>query len=208
MSLLRPLIALIAVGCLVGCSREKNAAVTPAAYVERIQPKNYAAAELHFPEQFSQDHQLVFLRTDLGKPVSAIAIKHDEAGGYSVYFGSSTADGSWVNVTTTLDEGTGSQMLRSVEYRLHRNITLSQLHRDVSEREGDLWIYQQLTDGKIACALVPFAASLSNEPGAVYLRDLLDRLQQLAAAESDARDELLGQIDRAASAVIIAESGK
>lgn len=180
----------------------------PAAYVERIQPKNYEAAEERFPERFSQSYQLVFLRTDLGKPASAVAIAPDPAGGYSVYFGSTTSDGGWANVTTTLDEGPGGQLLRAVEYRLHRNITLSQVHRDVTQREGDLWIYQRLTDGKIACALITFAARLGNEPGAVFLHDVLDLLQRLAAAEPDAREELLAQLDRAASAVIIAESAK
>lgn len=205
---LRTFLALLALGSLVGCNRSNEQAAAPAAaYVERIQPKNYEAAEERFPERFSQAYQLVFLRTDLGKPASAVAINTDPAGGFSVYFGSATADGEWASVTTTLDEGTGGQLLRAVEYRLHRNITLSQIHRDVAQREGDLWIYQRLTDGKIACALVTFAARLGNEPGAIFLHNVLDLLQRLAAAEPEARDELLDQLDRAASAVIIAESG-
>jgi hypothetical protein len=206
---LRPFLALLALSSLVGCNRsDEQAAVTPAAYVERIQPKNYEAAEERFPERFSQDYPLVFLRTDLGKPASAVAINADPAGGYSVYFGSTTSDGGWASVTTSLDDATGGQLLRAVEYRLHRNITLSQVHRDVTQREGDLWIYQRLTDGKIACALITFAARLGNEPGAVFLHDVLDLLQRLAAAEPEGRDELLAQLDRAASTVILTESGK
>lgn len=209
MHFLRALLALLVLSSLAGCNRSNEPAAAPAAaYVERIQPKNYEAAEERFPERFSQAYQLVFLRTDFGQATSAVAISADPAGGYWVYFGSTTADGSWVHVDTNLDEGTGGQLLRAVEYRLHRNITLSQIHRDVTQREGDLWIYQRLTDGKIACALITFAARLGNEPGAVFLHEALDSLQRLAAAEPEAREELLAQIDRAASAVILTESGK
>lgn len=189
---------------VAGCSRTDDTVIRPA-FVERIRPAVFAAAELAFEEPFSREYDLVFLRTDFARPVSALALRRDETDDYTLYFGSGDTDGTWHHVTTSLNPDVGRQVMRAVEFKLHRNVLVNGQLTEVTRNEGDLWVHLRLADGTPVAALIPLASTLGNDEAAVFLNDFLGALQRLPAAEPEERPDLLTRIDQLATAIIFAE---
>jgi len=185
-------------------------AVLPAAgsshsFVERVRPENYFAAEKLFPETFSQAAELVILRTKAAKPVSALTIRRTESGdGFilSQQFASTeTADG-WLKINEDLDSTTARQILRAVEIRLHRQVTLSKFKRVVSKTDSDLWLYQRTTDDQVAAAVIAMDDTLDNPAASAFIDAFLGALQDLIGKEGAARSAVLEKIDRLATEII------
>lgn len=186
-------------------------AVMPAArsesrsFVERVRPENFFAAEKLFPETFSQTNELVILRTKAAKPVSVLAIRHAETGeGFvlSEQFASTEAADGWLKITEELDAATARQVLRAVEIRLHRQVTLSKFRRNVSKTDSDLWLYQRTSDGQVAAAVIAMEDTMENPAASGFIDDFLGALQDLIGKEGAERAAILEKIDRLATEII------
>ncbi|ACB76608.1 hypothetical protein [Opitutus terrae] len=191
---------------LAGCRASDDATKNPAAFVVRIQPADFAAAELPFEEPLSRNYELVFLRTDFGQPVSALALRALPGGAYELYFGAKDAGGQWQKITTELEQDVGQQVLRAAELRLHRRIFVEGQRHDVAKNDGDLWVQQRFADGRIAAALIPFNATVGNPDAQAFVDDLLGTLQKLAHVDPADRGELLTRLDQIATGIILAET--
>lgn len=174
-------------------------------FVERVRPENYFAAEKLFPEPFSQSNELVVLRTKAAKPVSVLAIRRAETGdGYVLtqQFASAEAADGWLKIDEELDPAIAHQVLRAVEIRLHRQVTLSKFRRNVSKTDSDLWLYQRTSDEQIAAGVIAMEDTLENPAAEGFVDDFLGALQDLIGKEGAERATRLENIDRMATAII------
>jgi hypothetical protein len=174
-------------------------------FVERVRPENFFAAEKLFPETFSQTNELVILRTKAAKPVSVLAIRHAETGeGFvlSEQFASTEAADGWLKINEELDAAIARQVLRAVEIRLHRQVTLSKFRRNVSKTDSDLWLYQRTSDGQVAAAVIAMEDTMENSAASGFIDDFLGALQDLIGKEGAERAAILEKIDRLATEII------
>jgi hypothetical protein len=188
-----------------------KAATTPVAgpFIERVRPDDYFDVEKGFPEPFSRAHEFVILRTTAAKPVSVFAIEHAATGdGYTmtVELASASAPDGWLKISDDLDAAVGRQVLRAVELKLHRQVSLSDFKRVVSKTDTDIWVYLRLSDNHVAAALLSSEAAFGNSQASAFIDDFLGSLEQLVGKEGAERNALLEKIDRTATAIILAES--
>lgn len=196
----------VILGLCAGCGPKTDGADNRPPFVERIQPADYAAAELAFQEPLSRSYDLVFLRTDFGKPVSALALHPQPNGGYTLFFGAMDPNGQWQTVTSELDGQVGQQVLRAVELKLHRRVTVNGQRHDIAKNDGDLWIHQRLSDGRVATALISFLATVGNPEAKVFVDEFLGGLQQLVHLDPEQQSQVLTRLDQIATAIILAET--
>jgi hypothetical protein len=174
-------------------------------FVERVRPENYFAVEKLFPETFSSANELVILRTKAAKPVSVLTVRQAETrDGYVLVqqFASATAPDGWLKISEDLDRATAQQVLRAVEIRLHRQVTLSKFKRVVSKTDSDLWLYQRTSDDQIAAGVIAMEDTLENPAASGFIDDFLGALQDLIGKEGAERAATLEKIDRMATAII------
>jgi len=184
-------------------------AATTGPFIERVRPDDYFDAEKVFPEPFSQTYELVVLRTTAAKPVSVLGIKAAGTGdGYTltVELASAGAPDGWLKISDDLDGAVGRQILRAIELKLHRQVSLSDFKRVPSKTDTDIWVYQHLADNHVAAALLSTEAALDNPKASAFIDDFLGSIEQLVGKEGAERSVLLEKIDRAATAIILAES--
>jgi hypothetical protein len=178
-------------------------------FIERVQPADYYTVEKLFPEPYSQTHELVVLRTTAATPASVLAIKRAPGdGGYTltVHFASSDAPGGWLKINEELDAGTGQQVLRAFELKLHRQVALSAFKRLVSKTDTDIWVHQRLAENKVAAAVITTEATLDNPQATAFLDEFVGSLQLLIGKEGAERAALLQKIDRLATEIIMIET--
>ena len=205
---LRPLAAAFAIVLLAACGPSEEAKAPRKAFIERVQPADFYAAEVAFDELYSKNYDLAFLRTDYGKPLSALALKRNpEGGGYTLVYSILSPDPEvgWQKLTASLDDDFAAQVLRAVELKLHRNVTLSTQARKPDRREGDLWVFQRLADGKVAAALIAFDRTIGNPEATEFIDELIGGLRELPRVDPDEREELLVKLDRLASRIALNE---
>jgi hypothetical protein len=179
------------------------------AFIERVRPEDFYDAEKLFPDPFSPSSEFVALRVTAGKPISALAIKRQtDAEGYTltVQLASPDAPGGWLKIDDELDVTLGQQVLRGIEMKLHRQVTLSQFKRKVSKTDSDLWLYQRLSDGNIAGAYIAMEATIDNPAADTFITDLLGGLERSIGKEGAERAEALQKIDRIATDMSLAGS--
>lgn len=191
------------------CGPSTPADNAPPPFVERIRPGDYAAAELLFESLYSRTHDIVFLRTDSGKPVSALTLKKETGGDYTATFITPPLEpgGEWLSISSNVSGPVGDQFARAVELKLHLRIRVAHVSRDVNRNDGDLWIFQKLSDNRTATALISLEATLDNPAATEFTDGLVGRLRHLVSADAAARAQILTEIDQIATR-IIAESGK
>jgi hypothetical protein len=204
-----PTLFLVAAASSVFAADARKAASPNRPFVERVRPENYYDVEKVFSEPFSQTHDLVVLRTTATKPGSALAIKRAPGDGdyvVTLHFASTDAADGWIKINEELDSTIGQQVLRAVELKLHRQVALSNFKRTMSKVDTDIWVYQRLSDGRIAAALIATEATLNNPNASLFVDEFLGSLQLLIGKEGEERAALLQRIDRAATEIILAES--
>ncbi|MEO6006063.1 MAG: hypothetical protein ABIZ04_06225 [Opitutus sp.] len=175
-------------------------------FIERIRPEDYYGAETLFGDAFSRAHDLVVLRLAAAQPVSVLAIGPATAGdGYTltVQLVSADAPGGWLKVSESLEAAFARQVLRAVEIQLHHQVTLSKFKRHVSKTDSDLWVYQKLSDGRPAAAVIAMEDTFDNPEATVFIDELLGGLQQLIGKEGAERTALVQKLDRTATDLIM-----
>jgi len=178
-------------------------------FIERVRPNDYYDVEKLFPEAFSHTHELVMLRTTAAEPVSVFAIKRNvDREGYTLVLQLASAEvpEGWLKISEDLDVTLGQQVLRAIELKLHRQVTLSKFKRIVSKTDSDLWVYQVRSDGKTAAALIAMEATIDNPAASLFLEDFIGSLEKLIGREGDERAVLLQKIDRISTDIILAET--
>jgi hypothetical protein len=178
-------------------------------FIERVRPVDYHDAEKLFPEQYSSTNELVVLRTAAAKPVSALALKRTPAGEdytLTIQIASAEAPDGWLKIEENLDASLGQQVLRAFELKLHRQVALSNFKRRVSETDTDLWLYQRLSEGRTAAALITMKVALENPAATTFIDGFIGGFQQLVGTEGEQRAAILQKIDRAATEIILADS--
>ena len=177
-------------------------------FIERVRPEDYYAAETLFGDAFSRTHELVVLRLAAAQPVSVLAIGPAAAGeGYTltVQLVSTNAPGGWLKISEELDAAFARQILRAVEIQLHHQVTLSKFKHHVSKTDSDLWVYQRLSDGRPAAAVIAMADTFDNPDASAFIDELLGGLQQLVGKEGAERTALLQKLDRTATDLILVQ---
>lgn len=180
------------------------------AFIERVKPVDYFDAEKVFPEPYSHSHELVILRTTAQKPVSVLAIKHAAEGtGYTMTIALASADspGGWLKLNEDLDETFAKQVLRAMEFKLHRQVSLSDFKRTMSKTDTDIWLFQRVQENRAAAAVIMTEAAMDNPAATRFIDDFLGNLERLAGTEGKDRELLLQKIDRLASEIILSEGG-
>ena len=184
-----------------------SAATGTRAFVERVQPENYYAAEKLLPEPFSQSHDVVILRITAGTPVSVFAL-HPAPNGedylLTLQLASTAGTGEWLKITEELESTLGQQVVRAIEFKLHRQVMLAKFRRSPSKTDSDLWVYQKLSDGRVATAVIAMEDTLENPEATTFIDGLLGGLQQLIGKDGVERKALLQRIDRIAIDIILA----
>ena len=176
------------------------------AFVERVKPEDFYATEMALPEKFSYGHDLVIMRTTAGQAVSVIALQKATAGdGYTLtlHFASTNVADGWLKISEDIEANLGRQVLRAVELKLHRQVMLSKFKRTPSKTDSDLWLYQKLSDGRVAAAVIAMEDTFENPDATVFIDDFLGGLQQLIGKEGAERSALLQTIDRIATDIIL-----
>lgn len=187
----------------------QGAAAGRSPFIERVKPEDFFDAENEFPEIYSRAYDLVILRTTAAKPVSALAIRHgaeNESYTLTLHLASADAPDGWLKIGEELDADVAKQILRAVEFKLHRQVALSDFKRTMSKTDSDLWIFQRRSDNRATAALISTEASLGNAQATAFIADFIGSIQRLIGTEGAARNELLQKIDRASTEIILAES--
>lgn len=178
-------------------------------FIERVKPDDYFAVEKLFPEQFSHANDFVLLRTAQAKPVSVLAIARAPSGDdyvVTLQLASDKAEDGWLKISEDLDATLAQQVLRAIELKLHHQVTLSRFKRTVSKTDSDYWLYQHLSDDRVAAAVITTDDTIDNPAATVFLDDLLGRLQEVIGKEGAERAALLQKLDRTATQIVLAES--
>jgi len=182
-----------------------DAATRP--FIERIRPEDYRDVEKIFAEPFSREHDLIVLRTTDAKPFSVLTLDRT-ASGYTLALQVASNDepGGWIKISEELDATLAQQVLQAFELKLHRQVGLSNFKRGMSKTGSELWVYQRLSDNRIAAAYSPMETTLDNPAAATFIDEFIGGLQQLFGLEGEERAALLQKIDRIATEIILAES--
>lgn len=176
------------------------------AFVERVKPEDFYATEKALPEKFSYGHDLVIVRTTAGQAVSVVALqKATTSEGYTLtlHFASTSGADGWLKISEDIEDNVGRQVLRAVELKLHRQVMLSKFKRTPSKTDSDLWLYQKLSDGRVAAAVIAMEDTFDNPEASVFIDDFIGGLQQLIGKEGAERSALLQTIDRIATDIIL-----
>lgn len=179
-------------------------------FIDRIRPSDFLDTELLFGEALSKTNDIVVLQLNAGKPLSALMLKHQANGDYTVTLRapSSSPGGDWLTVSTTLDAPVGRQVEHAIAFVLNRNIMLSPNHRAPNDENTAMWIYQRLVGTPTAAAAISWT-SLQDNPEATRFTDgLIGNLQHLIGAEGAAREQLLQEIDRVATQINLTQSAQ
>jgi len=194
--------ALLVSASLFGAERSKD---TRTAFIERAWPSVYEKVENLFDEEFSRTNDAVLLRVDAGKPVSALALKKSESGDYTLTY-AIPLDGKFHHLPADLPANVGDQVLRAIELKLHRHVLIGTHPRDYTKREGDTWVFHRNAQNRTSTAVILFEATIDNPDAATFVEGLLGNLQKLISAEDADRETILGELDRLATRIILAES--
>jgi hypothetical protein len=203
----RPALAFLAFAALAAGSAfaAERSSANRTAYIERAWPSVYEKVQNLFDEEFSKTNDAVILRVDAGKPVSALALKRNESGDYTLTY-AVQFDGKFHNLTADLPANVGDQILRAIELKLHRHVLIGTQPRDYTKREGDMWVFHRNAQNRTSTAVILFEATLDNPDAATFVEGLLGGLQKLISAEDADRELLLAELDRLATRIILAES--
>lgn len=175
------------------------------AYVERAWPSVYEKVQNLFDEDFSRTNDAVVLRVDAGKPVSALALKKTDPGDYALTY-AVQFDGKFHHLTADVPANVGDQVLRAIELKLHRHVLIGTHPRDYTKREGDMWVFHRNAQNRTSTAVILFEATIDNPDAATFVDGLLGNLRKLISAEDHERETILGELDRLATHIILAES--
>jgi hypothetical protein len=174
------------------------------AFVERAWPSVYEKVENLFDEEFSRTHDVVVLRVDAGKPVSALALKRNDSSDYTLTY-AVRLDGKFHNLTTEVPANIGDQITRAIELKLHRHVLIGTQPRDYTKREGDMWVFHRNAQDRTSTAVILFEATIDNPDAATFVDGLLNGLRKLVSAEGADRESILAELDRTATKIILSE---
>lgn len=178
---------------------------TRTAFIERAWPSVFEKVQTLFDEEFSRSHDAVLLRVDTGKPVSALALKRNDSGDYTLTY-AVPLDGKFHHLTTDLPAGIGDQVMRAIELKLHRHVLIGTQPRDYTKREGDTWVFHRNAQDRTSTAVILFEATLDNPDAALFVDGLIGGLQKLFGADDAQRETILSDLDRTASRIVLTDS--
>ena len=204
MRLRRSAASLLAAASLSLVQAAERSTDTRTSFVERVWQSHFEKVENLFGENFSGESAVVVLRVNAGKPGSALALKRETSGDYTLTLAASI-DGEIRNVTATVPGPVGDQVVRAVELKLHRHVMIGTVQRDYTKREGDIWLFHRNAQDRTSTGVILFETTIDNPDATVFIDGLIGGLQRLIGAEGADREAILAELDRIATRIVLSE---
>lgn len=204
MRLRRSAASLLAAASLSLVQAAERSTDTRTSFVERVWQSHFEKVENLFGENFSRESAVVVLRVNAGKPGSALALKRETSGDYTLTLAASI-DGEIRNVTATVPGPVGDQVVRAVELKLHRHVMIGTVQRDYTKREGDIWLFHRNAQDRTSTGVILFETTIDNPDATVFIDGLIGGLQRLIGAEGADREAILAELDRIATRIVLSE---